>query len=116
MHSSMRRVLPPSLLLLPGALRAPVGQAHTVAESHGGRAPRPDTHAPAGVMFEHMHRAGDWMIGYRYQYSRQDGLFQGSDEISRGELMAAGYTGIPREMSMHMHMLDLMYAPTDWLN
>ena len=112
----MSRVRTPFLLLLAGALSAPVSLAHTEAESHGARAPRPDTHAPAGVMFEHMHRAGEWMIGYRYQYSRQDGLFQGSDEISRAELMAAGYSGIPREMTMHMHMLDLMYAPTDWLN
>src|SRR5690606_12888925 len=94
------------------------GHAHTEAEASQAKPKRmvPDSHAPAGVMFEHMHRAGEWMIGYRYQYSRQEGLFQGSDEISRAELMAAGYTGIPRDMTMHMHMLDLMYTPTDWLN
>src|SRR5690606_18883393 len=90
------------------------GYAHTEADSSRAKKKVPDSHAPAGVMYEHMHRAGEWMIGYRYQYSQQGGLFRGSDEISRAELMAAGYTGIPRDMTMHMHMLDLMYAPTDW--
>jgi hypothetical protein len=80
-------------------------------------------HAPAGVMFDHMlSRAGDFMAGYRYMYSRQAGdLLHGTDEASDATIIAQGCGDsacwrAPEEMDMHMHMLDLMYAPTDWLN
>ena len=76
----------------------------------------PDDHGPAGLMADHMHHEGEFMIGYRYMYSRSGGtILNGSDEVSDAQLAAAGFSAVPTEMTMHMHMLDLMYAPRDWL-
>jgi hypothetical protein len=73
-------------------------------------------------MLDHMlDRAGAWMVGYRYLQSRESGaLLRGSSAVGDATLVARGCPGAPcyvapRRMSMHMHMLDLMYAPTDWL-
>ena len=77
----------------------------------------PADHGPAGVMADHMHEAGEFMIGYRYMYSRSGStILNGDDEASDAQLAAAGYSAAPSEMTMHMHMLDLMYAPRDWLS
>jgi hypothetical protein len=79
---------------------------------------------PAGVMFGHMMpSADDVMVGYRYMYSSQDGdMLHGADK-TRGDadIVAGGCLPVtcrtmPTYMDMHMHMLDIMYAPTDWLN
>ncbi len=77
---------------------------------------------PAGVMFGHMlDKAGDMMLGYRYMYAKQSGaMLDGSQFVSDAALVAAGCGPnpcflAPKSMAMHMHMLDLMYAPTDWL-
>jgi len=77
---------------------------------------------PAGVMFGHtMRRAGELMVGYRYAYVRQGGgLLADGREIDRGLAANLGCGGarcteLPTAMTMHMHMLDLSYAPTDWL-
>ena len=40
--------------------------ATAYADPHNGSGPLADTHAPAGVMFDHMHKAGSSMIGFRY--------------------------------------------------
>lgn len=79
-------------------------------------------HAPAGVMFEHrLPNAGDMMLGYRYMYGSQNGnVQQGTRNISDQALIKQGCNGAkcyvtPETMNMHMHMLDIMYAPTDWL-
>jgi hypothetical protein len=91
------------------------------AHAHGGH--HTGGRAPAGVMFDHMlDRAGDVMVGYRYMYSLQDGnMLHGANSVSNAAAVARGCGGqpcsfLPREMSMQMHMLDLVYAPTDWLN
>lgn len=79
---------------------------------------------PAGVMFGHMMpSADDVMVGYRYMYSRQDGDMlhganksQGDADIVAGGCLPETCRTMPTYMDMHMHMLDIMYAPTDWLN
>jgi len=84
--------------------------------SHGG---------PAGVMFGHMmDKTNDVMVGYRYMYSRQSGdMLHGSNTASDLDIVNNGCGKgskrcrlTPTYMDMHMHMLDIMYAPTDWLN
>jgi len=92
---------------------------HAMHHNHG--AP-----LPAGVMFGHvMTTPGDIMVGYRYMYSRQDGrmlheneLAADQDIVSNGCNLEPGLTcrTSPAFMNMHMHMLDIMYAPTSWLN
>lgn len=73
-------------------------------------------------MFAHMlPKAGDVMVGYRYQWSSQGGnLLQGNQAVSDQTVVANGCQtapcfAAPDNMVMHMHMLDLMFAPTDWL-
>ena len=78
---------------------------------------------PAGVLFGHtLDKAGDMMVGYRYMRSQQGGdLLHGTHAASEPWVIANGCPGtngctlFPREMTMSMHMLDLMVAPTDWL-
>jgi Protein of unknown function (DUF3570) len=79
-------------------------------------------HAPAGVMFDHMlPKAGDFMVGYRYMWNSQSGnMLNGTNTVSDPAIVAGGCNGdpcylTPDSMAMSMHMLDLMYAPTDWL-
>ena len=74
---------------------------------------RPDSHAPISVMGDHMHEAGGWMVSYRYMFMEMDGMYHGSDAISPAEVYNAGYVVSPTRMKMDMHMLGLMYAPSD---
>ncbi|MEQ1739474.1 MAG: DUF3570 domain-containing protein [Methyloglobulus sp.] len=80
------------------------------------------TNIPAGVIFGHMlPKAGDMMVGYRYQWSSQGGaMLNGLNAVDNPSVIAGGCAGnpcymTPDSMTMHMHMLDLMVAPTDWL-
>jgi hypothetical protein len=76
----------------------------------------PTDHGPAGIMADHMHGQGEFMIGYRYMYTRSgDTILNGTEEVTDAQLAAAGFSAVPTEMTMQMHMLDLMYAPRDWL-
>jgi len=85
-------------------------------EHHGGS----PTHlhratAPVGVMADHTHHAGGWMLSYRFMTMRMEGLRDGTDAISAGDiLMPEGpYMMAAEDMRMDMHMLGAMYAPTD---
>ena len=71
-------------------------------------------HAGAALMNEHMHEAGEVMVGLRFERSRWSGANQaGTEELADSAILAAGYTVRTRSMTMDMVMLDLMYAPTD---
>ena len=80
------------------------------------------SHAPAGVMFDHMlGKSGDLMAGVRYMRGMQGGTMQrglnnATDQaiVNFGCDPAKCFTA-PSQMNMNMIMLDLMYAPTDWL-
>jgi hypothetical protein len=73
---------------------------------------RPDGHAPIGVMGEHMHKAGEWMASYRYMYMDMDGIRHGEKRVSTKDVHQS-YPVAPEKMSMEMHMLGMMYAPSD---
>lgn len=80
--------------------------------------------APAGVMYSHMLSAADeWMFGYRFMYGRRAGdVLHGTDSVSDQAIVnnACSPTQqcrfIQPYMEMSMHMVNIMYAPTDWLN
>ena len=78
---------------------------------------RPDSHAPIGVMGDHMHEAGHWMLSYRYMRMRMKGNRDGNHDLSIDEVFAlpVNYAAVPTDMDMEMHMFGVMYAPTDWL-
>ena len=76
---------------------------------------RVDAHAPIGVMADHTHNAGEWMLSYRFMRMRMDGMRDGTSNLSSSDIFALGYPVAPTSMEMDMHMFGLMYAPTDAL-
>ena len=111
------------------AITAAALAAATGARAHGAQ-PIPDGHAPAGVMVDHMHNAGEFMAGYRYSWSQQAGdTLNGTRAIDNDPANPLLHKPCQDEnvvghehcmmkqsrMTMQMHMLDLMYAPTNWL-
>lgn len=102
------------------------GGVHGLHAGHEeGHAGHHSAHGPAGVMFDHMlTKAGDVMVGYRYMYSRQAGdILHGTQTVADRAIVNNGCgkgadrcRTTPTYMNMSMHMLDIMYAPTDWLN
>ncbi len=79
--------------------------------------------APAGVMSSHMlSNANDFMVGYQFMYDRKAGnILHGTNSVSDQIIVnnACSQTTkcrfIQPYMDMSMHMINIMYAPTDWL-
>jgi len=101
-------------LAMASASAAPVFACCATDEHHVGR---PDDHSPISVMGEHTHGQGGWMLAYRYMNMQMEGIRHGTERVSTADVLAAdgGYTVTPEWMTMEMHMLGLMYAPTDKL-
>jgi hypothetical protein len=76
---------------------------------------RPDGHAPIGVMGDHTHRAGGWMLSYRYMFMDMEGNRNGTKELSAQDVFAEGFIVAPIKMTMGMHMFGAMYAVSDSL-
>ena len=100
-----------------------VGMLATVISQAGNR---PDGHAPIGVMGDHIHKAGEYMVSYRSMYMKMADVYNGNDALSLedayGEIdgmsMAMGgmtttTKAMPDSMVMRMNMVGIMYAPTD---
>jgi hypothetical protein len=73
---------------------------------------RPDGHAPIGVMGDHSHGKGEFMVSYRFMNMGMKGNRTGTEAVSTEEVLA-DYMVSPTEMTMSMHMVGLMYAPAD---
>ena len=98
---------------------------------HGGRKRLADKHAPAGIMGDHIHEAGKWMVEYKYMNMYMDDNRVGhttvSDTTALGTTVPVGPPGpgitidgittnrgaTPTNMTMEMHMMHLMYGATD---
>lgn len=91
-----------------------VGVAVTVAVHAAFADSRPDAHAPISVMGDHKHAQGEMMFSYRYMQMTMEGNMNGADEVSVNDVLNS-YIVAPADMDMKMHMLGLMYAPTDRL-
>lgn len=78
-----------------------------------GASARPDGHGPIGVMGDHMHTRGKWMVSLRAMRMHMEGMRDGTDGLSRQEVLAEGFLVTPTEMDMDMVMLGAMYAPSD---
>lgn len=79
---------------------------------------RPDDHAPIGVMADHTHASGEWMLSYRYMDMLMEDNYDGSAELAESEVLRSGsgrYMVAPTQMTMRMHMFGAMYAPSDRL-
>ena len=80
------------------------------------QADRADAHAPIGVMGDHTHQAGEWMLSYRLMTMTMSGYLDGTGSVPLEGVLRSGsgdYMVAPLEMPMTMQMLGLMYAPTD---
>ncbi|MEM8566902.1 MAG: transporter [Bacteroidota bacterium] len=87
---------------------------------------RPDAHAPIGVMGDHTHKKGEFMFSYRYMRMAMQDNLSGASNISEDEIATSipniffGAEGqpptlrvVPTIMTMNMHMIGMMYAPSD---
>ncbi len=96
-----------SLVLSNNAAAADGHDHHAAGHIH-------NDYAPVGVMGAHIHEKGDWMVSYRYMHMDMEGNREGTSGISDSKVLKK-YMVTPTEMTMDMHMFDLMYAPTDRL-
>lgn len=72
----------------------------------------PTDHAPISVMGDHMHKAGEWMMSYRYMHMDMSGNLDDTQKLTTQDIHA-GFMVAPKDMTMEMHMLGAMYAPSD---
>lgn len=79
-------------------------------------------HGPIGVMGDHYHKAGEWMVSARYMRMHMSGNQLGKDSLSDTDVIAqdnasgrmpAKLSVVPDDMDMDMLMLGAMYAPSD---
>lgn len=69
-------------------------------------------HAPIGVMGDHTHNAGEWMLSYRYMRMEMKDNRQFSNDQSLTQV-AVNYMVAPLTMQMDMHMFGGMFAVND---
>lgn len=79
-------------------------------------------HAPVGVMGDHLHQKGEWMLSYRFAHMSMSGNRDGTNSLSPEEIVSgvanhfappATLRVVPTDMNMDMHMVGAMYAPSD---
>ena len=99
----------------------------TNAKAQQDRRSLADKHAPAGIMGDHIHDKGEWMVEYKYMNMYMDGNRIGENRVS--DLAAIGPAGgppgivvdgirtnagaTPTQMTMEMHMMHIMYGASD---
>ena len=83
-------------------------------------------HAPIGVMGDHRHAKGEWMVSYRYMHMDMAGAQIGTNDVDADTIATTipnrffGNPGqpptlriVPTEMRMGMHMAGMMYGLND---
>ncbi|PTQ83706.1 DUF3570 domain-containing protein [Nitrosomonas ureae] len=113
------------------AIKFDIEPATSLPMVGSGGSSTPHTHAsphhhampPAGIMFGHMlDKSGDFMAGYRFMYNWTGGnMMHGTHKVNDQAIVDQGCGSescrfVPTFMDMRMHMVDLMYAPTQWFN
>jgi len=75
---------------------------------------RPDTHAPGGLMGDHVHAHGEYMIEYKYMNMYMAGNRAGSTRLTPSQaMMFDGFIVAPTAITMEMHMAHFKYGYTD---
>ena len=81
-------------------------------------------HAPIGVMGDHFHGQGEWMVSARYMRMAMGNNRAGTTDLSDMDIiklpnpyqmgnMSTTLSVVPQNMTMGMVMLGVMYAPID---
>jgi hypothetical protein len=76
----------------------------------------PALYPPIGLMGAHPHMPGEWMLTYRAMLTSSDGLRDGTDHVSSGDVFGEGWMQSPRSMSMEMHEFGVMYGLSEDLS
>ena len=75
---------------------------------------KPDSHAPIGVMGDHLHKKNDLMFSYRYMRMEMSGLADASHDISRDNAVSSTgsykFMNAPIKMHTNMQMFGAMYG------
>jgi len=112
---NFRKILQCSILLI--LINQIYAQEHHADDYWGAReawqSSRVDSHAPIGVMGDHTHAQGEWMLSYRYMNMAMKGHRAGTESLSSEEVFEAGYEVAATKMDMQMHMLGAMYGVND---
>lgn len=124
MNSFKTSLLIGAMTLMSSAAFAEDHKHHHMTHEGHHHAGHVDT-APLAVMGGHMHGQGEWMLSYRYMRMDMEGNRDGTSSLSPEEIVTnyfnnpnsppTGFRVVPTEMTMDMHMVGAMYAPTDWL-
>ena len=86
-------------------------QDHSMHANHSGHDhTRSDSHAPIGVMGDHLMREGEFMMSYRYMSMEMEGNRTDKDRV---DVTLPDYMVAPLSMDMEMHMIGVMYALSD---
>ena len=64
---------------------------------------------PPGIM---VGKAGEWMVGYQFMFEDMKGNLVGTHRISNEKILER-FAATPTDMTMRMHMLMAMYAPSN---
>ncbi|WNC69264.1 transporter [Thalassotalea nanhaiensis] len=86
-------------------------QHHNMSDASGSMT-MPVSKTPIAIMGNHLHHKGGWMATYRYMTMEMEGLQTGTSSTNSTDALQ-NYSMVPDEMTMNMHMLGLMYAPSD---
>ena len=73
-----------------------------------------NSQAPIGIMTDHIHSKGTWMLSYTYMNTAYKGNYIGANTAS-DQTVYKNYMMAPETMQMQMHMAMLMYGVTDRL-
>lgn len=87
-------------------------ESNTHLNHHQPKTNQAISHAPIAVMGDHLHQKGEFMLSYRYMDMDMQGLQQGTQSVDSQEVLNS-FMMVPKNMQMKMHMLGVMYAPTD---
>jgi hypothetical protein len=101
------------LLLLCSCLKSYSQTADTVCGPYD--CCRPDGQAPLGVMTDHVHGKGQWMVSYSYMNTMLSGNRSGQYNMSDDNVFQ-NYYAAPQKMTMQMHMLMVMYGISENLS
>jgi hypothetical protein len=116
----------PRTLCAAAALNAALLPAAHAHEGDGGNVTYASDHAPIGVMADHRHKKGEWMISYRFMHMEMSGNRVSTDSASpdtiattvpnrfaSAPVMPPTLRVVPLDMPMQMHMGGAMYGLTD---
>lgn len=107
-----------SLLFSLSTLTANAGEISSVSDNSIAHSScfcgRPDALAPIGIMGDHIHRQGDFMLSARSMFMRMEQNYIGSSTVTDLQAQQAGPFGVvPTKMDMQMHMIGAMYGLTE---